>query len=51
MPVGFILVTLLHFILSRVQLFCSYAPFDCKFSDFILNVAMHNFIAAVEYVC
>ena len=42
---GFILVTLFHFILSRVQSFCSYAPFNCKFSDFILNVVTHNFIA------
>ena len=39
---------LFYFILSWVVPFCSYAPFDCKFSDFILIVATHDSIAAVD---
>ena len=35
-------------ILSCIHPFCRYAPFDCKFSDFMLNAVTHNFIAAVD---
>ena len=44
----YILVTLFYFILSWVQPFCSYAPFDWKFSDFILHAVTHNFDAAAD---